>query len=318
MVQKRNNTILFGPLRFVLRRFVYGLLILIALSAIAFFMLNNAPGDPTQMILGQTWTPQRAKEVRITLGLDKPLIVRYFLWLCNALQGDLGRSYTTHEQVLLMITRALPNSLELAAASLLIALPVGISIGIYSAVHRKSLLDYFSRVFAVSVSSMPIFWLGLLFIDFFAVQMPLFPTGGINGPLSIVLPACSLAFYSLAGIVRMTRSSMLEVLRKDYVRTARAFGFSERVVTYQHALRNALIPVVTLSGLYLGTVIGSAIITEEVFAWPGLGSLIISGVFLRDTPVVLGGVLTVAVFYLMINLCIDFVYVYLDPRIKLG
>lgn len=217
-----------------------------------------------------------------------------------------------------MILHALPISLELATASLMIALPVGALIGIYSAIKRTSPLDYISRVFVVGMSSMPIFWLGLVIIDLFAVQLPLFPTGGMGSSLSIVLPACSLAFYSLAGIVRMTRSSMLEVLRKDYVRTARAYGFSERVVTYRYALRNALIPVVTLSGLYVGTVIGSAIITEQVFAWPGLGSLIISAVFRRDTPVVLGGVLTVAVFYLLINLCIDFVYVYLDPRIKLG
>ena len=283
-----------------------------------FLMLNVAPGDPTQIVLGQHWTPARAAEIRTTLGLDKPLLVRYLMWLYNAVQGDFGRSYTTHEEVRVMILHALPASLELATASLMIALPVGALIGIYSAIKRTSRLDYISRVFVVGMSSMPIFWLGLVIIDLFAVQLPLFPTGGMGSPLSIVLPACSLAFFSLAGIVRMTRSSMLEVLRKDYVRTARAYGFSERAVTYQYALRNALIPVVTLSGLYLGTVIGSAIITEQVFAWPGLGTLIISAVFSRDTPVVLGGVLTVAMFYLLINLCIDFVYVYLDPRIKLG
>jgi peptide/nickel transport system permease protein len=306
-----------GLARYLLRRLLYTALILLALSAMSFVALTLAPGDPTQVILGQTWTPERAEVARQNLGLDKPIQVRYVTWLYEAIHGDLGRSYATHERVSDMVLRAVPISLQLAVASFLISLAIGSVIGIYSAIKRRSPLDYISRVFVVSMSSMPIFWLGLIVIYIFAVKLPIFPTGGLTSPVSIVLPALTLACYSLSGIVRMMRSAMLETLPKDYIRTARSHGLSERVVIFQHALRNVLIPVVTVSGLYLGAVIGSAIITEDVFAWPGLGTLIISGVLTRDAPVVLGGVIAVAVFYSIINLLLDVLYIYLDPRIQL-
>ena len=306
-----------GVTPYILRRLVQSAIIIIALSILSFLGLALAPGDPTQTILGQTWTPERANVLRATLGLDKPLEVRYINWLSGAIHGDLGRSYTTNEPVSVVVLRAIPISLQLALASLLISLSVGSIMGIFSAIKRGSALDYLSRIFVVCMSSMPIFWLGLIIIYIFAVKLPIFPTGGLTSASSIVLPAACLSCYSLAGSVRMMRSAMLETLPRDYIRTVRAYGFSERVVIFRHALRNVMIPVVTMSGLYLGALIGSSIITENVFAWPGLGTMIISAVFTRDTPVVLGGVLAVAVFYSMINLCLDILYVYLDPRIQL-
>ncbi|MEE9497009.1 MAG: ABC transporter permease [Desulfobacterales bacterium] len=303
---------------YILRRIISSFFLLLLVSAITFFLLELAPGDPAVMLLGQDATEEGIKQLREELGLDKTAITRYFLFLSSLFQGDLGRSFETQRLVSEEIKYAFPATIELAVAGLLIAVMIGIPVGITSAVRQYSLLDKAIRFSVLILVSMPIFWLGLMFILLFSVILKLLPSFGRGDWQHLILPAASLACYSLAIIIRMTRSSMLEVLRNEYITTARSKGIPEFVVIYKHALKNALIPVVTIVGLQFGTLLGGAVLTETVFAWPGLGRLLVQAIFSRDYPLIRAGILLISGCFVLINVLVDILYTYVDPTVDLG
>lgn len=328
---------------YIIRRLLLTIPSLLAISILVFLMVRMVPGDPAAAMLGQYATEERVAEVREALGLDQPLHVQYGRWLVRAVQGDLGRSIRSRRPVTEDILERLPATLELALAGLFLALAAGIPMGVVAATHRNSIFDRISMVGTVIGQSMPVFWLGIIFIYVFSYALGMLPFSGrldreanlqpmtgfyvldsvfqgnwaaLRSALAhLALPALALASVSLALIGRITRSSMLEVLGQDYVRTARSKGLRERLVTYRHAFPNAMIPLVTIVGLQLGTLLGGAILTETVFAWPGLGRLIVNAVFNRDYPLVQGCVLFIAVGFLLTNLAVDVVYAMIDPRV---
>jgi peptide/nickel transport system permease protein/oligopeptide transport system permease protein len=303
-------------LTYAIRRVLITLPLLLVLAGVSMFVLQLAPGDPAQLMLGQNATDEAIAELRSRWGLDRTLIEQYFLFLSNILQGDLGRSFQTHEPVTHELARTWVNTVQLAVAAMAISIVVGLPIGILTALKRQAWLDQVVRVLILLSVSMPIYWLGLLLIYFFALQLDWFPTSGMGGPEHIVLPAVSLATFSIAVIVRMTRSSMLEVMSQDYIRTARAKGLGRWRVVVSHALKNALNPVVTMAGLQFGTLLGGAVLTETIFDWPGLGRLLIVALFARDYPIVQGAILLIAVTFIVVNLLVDLIYGWLDPRIR--
>jgi len=302
--------------RYIIRRLLYVFPVMLAVSLLVFAILHVAPGDPAALLAGEDARPEDVATVRAKYGLDQPLYVQYGVWLGNVLRGDLGRSIVTRRPVLNEITSRLPSTVELAIASLLIAVIVGMAAGVISATRQYSLLDYATMVLALGGISVPIFWLGLMLIFIFAVELRWFPTGGTGSIRHLALPAITLGAASTAIIARMTRSSMLEVIRQDYIRTARAKGLRERAVILRHALKNALIPVVTVVGLQFGYLLGGAVLTETVFSRPGLGRLLVSSITSRDFPVVQGTLMLLAVSFVVVNLLVDLLYGYLDPRIR--
>lgn len=285
-------------------------------SIIVFGILHIAPGDPATMLAGEDARPEDVAAVRANYGLDQPLYVQYGVWLGNVLRGDLGRSIVTRRSVLAEISSRLPATVELAVAALAMAVVVGMAVGVVSATRQYSLWDHSAMILALLGISVPIFWLGLMLILLFSVELRWLPTGGAGTPQQLVLPALALGAASTAIIARMTRSSMLEVIRQDYIRTARAKGLTERVVVIRHALKNALIPVTTVVGLQFGYLLGGAVITETVFSRPGLGRLLVSSINSRDFPVVQGTLVLMAVSFVLVNLLVDIIYGYLDPRIR--
>jgi len=316
---------------------------LLVISILVFLMVRMVPGDPAATMLGQFATEERIAEVRIDLGLDQPLHVQYGRWLVNMLRGDFGKSIRSRRPVTEDILLRMPATLELAIAGLILAIAGGIPLGVIAATHRNSIFDRVSMVGTVIGQSMPVFWLGIILIYVFSYTLGLLPFSGRlnrevvlqpqtgfyildsilrgnwpafrNTLAHLALPAMALATVSLALIGRITRSSMLEVLGQDFIRTARSKGLSERAVTYIHAFRNAMIPLATIIGLQLGTLLGGAILTETVFAWPGLGRLIIDAVFNRDYPLIQGCVLLIATGFLLTNLAVDVLYAIIDPRV---
>jgi peptide/nickel transport system permease protein len=314
--------------RYVLGRLLLALPVLLGVSIVVFLMIKLVPGDPAYAILGPQAQPQDVQQLRQALGFDQPLPVQYWRWLSRALQGDLGRSLELREPVVDLVLSRFKNTLILTACSMLISLAVGLSAGIVSATRQYSWLDRLTMVLALFGNSMPAFWLGLVLILIFSLGLGWFPTGGMyslrgsGGPgdlLShLVLPAVTLGGASTAIIARLTRSSMLEVIRQDYVKAARAKGLAERSVIWRHALKNALLPVVTVVGLQTGFLLGGAVLTETVFSWPGVGFQLFRAIAARDIPLIQGGVLLIAVTFVFINLLVDVLYAYLDPRIRYG
>lgn len=298
------------------RRVVMAIPVVLAVAAVAFLMLNLAPGDPAQLMLGPDATDKAVATLRAQWGLNRSLPEQYLLFLLNAIHGDLGTSFQTHLSVASELWDAWPNTFELAVASIAISVAIGVPVGIITAVTRLRWLDQAVRIAVLLSVSMPIYWLGLLLIYFFGLQLHWLPTLGQGGPSHLVLPAISLSTFSLAIILRMTRSSMLEVMSQDYIRTARAKGLGQWRVVVGHALKNALNPVVTMTGLQFGTLLGGAILTETVFDWPGLGRLLITALLARDYPVIRGTILLIAVTFILVNLFVDLVYGWLDPRIR--
>ncbi len=301
--------------RFILRRALTSLVVVLGIVLLVTLILDLIPGDPVVMILGQNATAEQVAALRHELGLDRPLFVRYVDYIGRALTGDLGRSIMTRRPVAAEVADAWPNTLLLAAAAIGIAVALGIGLGTASALRPNGWFDLGVRLLALLGLSMPIFWIGLVFIYIFGFYLRLLPIGGSGTPQHLILPAVTLALPSVALIARMTRSSLLEVLGEDYVRTARAKGLSEPVVLLAHALKNALIPVVTVIGLQFGQLLGGAILTETVFAWPGLGRLVVLAIFARDYPLLQGIVLIFAFSYVVVNLLVDLAYAWLDPRI---
>ena len=280
------------------------------------FLLVRVSGDPTQLLLPETATPEDRELFRKQHGLDQPIPVQYVRYLGNLLRGDLGRSLVDQQPALDVVLERLPATVELALAAILIAVGVGIPVGVLSAVRRGSALDRLAMLGALTGQSMATFWVGILLILVFAVQLRWLPVSGRDGLRHLVLPALTLSLYLMPLLARMTRSSMLEVWGQDFVRTARAKGLREGSVVLRHSLRAALIPVVTVLGLQFGGALAGAIVTESVFAWPGVGTFVLDAIYKRDYPVVQAAVLIVATVYLLTNLLVDVLYVVLDPRIR--
>ena len=283
---------------------------------VVFSFVHLLPGDPAVLFLGEEATPDNLARFRAKLGFDRPLVVQYGEWLGRALQGDLGRSIRSNQPVTQAIVERLPVTLRLIGLSMLVSLCIAVPLGVISAVKRNSGVDLASTFFALVGFSTPNFWLGLILIYVFALVLRWLPPSGFEGVRSLVLPSITLGTALAALVTRQLRSGMLEVLRQDYVRTAQAKGLADRVVIGKHALKNALISVVTVIGLQIGALLGNTIITESLFALPGVGRLMIDSVFSRDFFVVQGVILFLAVGYVVANLVVDITYSYLDPRIR--
>ena len=303
-------------LRSLIRRVLLTIPVLLGVIFVVMLTMDLIPGDPVALMLGDAASKENVARFREHLGLDRPLVVRYVRYLGQVVTGDLGRSIQQNRPVVDELGDAWPATLQLTVAALLLAAVVGVATGIVSAVWPNSLFDALSRLSSLFGLSMPVFWTGLVLIVVFAFWLPVLPVGGVGSPLHLVLPAVTLALPSIAMIARMTRSSVLEVLREDYVRTARAKGVGERLVVAKHALRNAAIPILTLVGLQAGQLMGGAVLTETVFAWPGLGRLMVKAIFARDYILLQGAVLIFAMAFVVINLVVDLSYGMLDPRVS--
>jgi peptide/nickel transport system permease protein len=318
--------------------------VLLGVSIIVFFMVRAIPGDPAQILLGQTATQEQVQQLRTQMGLDKPVIVQYGLFLRDALTGDLGQSIVTGRAVTTELLVRFPATLELTAFAMIIAVLVGVPVGVIAAVKQYSILDKVTSVFALAGISMPIFWLAMILVVIFTVNLELLPfPGRLSSDISIsaftglvlvdslltgnfagfwdglkhlILPAAALGTIPMAVIMRMTRSSMLEVMGEDYVRTARAKGVVPWRVVFKHALRNALLPTVTVIGLQVGLLMAGAIITETIFSWPGVGQIAFQSVNRRDYALVQGVVLYGAALFVLVNLLVDILYAVLDPRVR--
>ncbi len=304
--------------RYLVQRIAASAITLLGVSFIVFMMVRVLPGDPARVVAGLFASEEEVARIRVQLGLDRPLPEQYGIFLARLAQGNLGRSARTSQPVLDEVLARLPATLELALVSVAIATVAGVVAGVIAAARPYSIADYLLSAVTLFGVSMPVYWLGLLLIIVFAIQLNWLPAAGAEQPGSIVLPALTLAAFSTALVARMTRSSMLEVLGQDYVRTARAKGVSERRVIYAHALKNALIPIVTAVGLQFGILLGGAVLTESVFGWPGMGLLLVDAIFARDYPVVQGIVLVFSTLFILTNLAVDLLYVYIDPRIRYG
>ena len=307
-------------LKYILKRIFYMICVLLGVTILTFSLLHLVPGDPAEMIAieryGEEVTADVIEHVRIELGLDKPLHIQYLRWLGNVLQGDLGYSSRTDRPVFDEIKMRFPATLELAIAGMFVSLIISIPIGIISAIKQYSAIDNASMFIALIGVSMPNFWLGLLLILFFSVHFEALPVFGRGGIEHLILPAITLGTGMAAITARLMRSSMLEVLTQDYIRTARAKGLSEKIVIGKHALKNALIPVITIIGLQFAALLDGVVIIEVIFAWPGIGRLLVDSVFARDIPVIQAGVLFSAILITAANLLVDISYAYLDPKIR--
>jgi peptide/nickel transport system permease protein len=311
--------------QYSVKRILQAVPVLLLSSFLVFMIIHLVPGNPARVIAGPSAPEETVREIEKKLGLDQPLYVQYLRFLGGAVRGDLGKSLHTRRSVVLELARAFPKTLELTTTAMVLAVLFGVPIGVYSAVHRASIWDNVSMVVALLGITMPVFAVGLILMWVLAYRFRLFPISGYGGPVwtpeglrHIALPALTLAFISMGLLARFTRSSMLEVLSEEYVRTARAKGLSERIVIYRHALRNALLPVVTVLGTQFGGLLGGAVVTETIFAWPGLGRIAINGILTRDFPIVQGVVLLVAAIFVVVNLTVDLLYAFLDPRIRYG
>ena len=302
--------------RYFARRVIGLIPLLLAVATVTFFALELTPGDPAVLIMGQDVTPEGLAEVRRTLGLDRPLVEQYLRYLGGLVRGELGRSFRTRTPVTEDLARTFPVTFTLAVGATVVSTIVGVGGGVISAVRPHSSIDYVVRAGILTAVSAPVFWLGLVLIYWFSIRLAWFPVSGWGTLRHIVLPVAALSAFPLASVARMTRSSILDVLTHDYVRTARAKGVSGSGVLARHVLKNAFIPVVTVIALQFGVLLGGAVITETVFALPGLGQLVVTAVLARDYAVIRGAVLLVAISFAVINLLVDVVYAALDPRIR--
>jgi peptide/nickel transport system permease protein len=330
--------------KFIIKRLLMAIPTLIGVSILVFSMLQLIPGDPAEVMLYPKGTPEQVQELRQKLGLDLPFYQQYMQWLGNAVQFDLGTSVKTGEAVLTEIGARFPATIELAVTALFIAVAVGIPLGVIAAQKRNSIVDYFTISLSLFGVSIPVFWLGLMLIYIFSSGLGWLPVSGritmgsspdevtglylidslivldfnsfLDAARHLVLPSIALATIPLALVVRITRSSMMDVLSQDYMRTAKAKGLPYMRIIFRHALKNALIPVVTVIGLQFGILLGGAILTEAVFSWPGLGTLIVSSISSRDYPLIQGIILIIAFIFVIVNILVDILYSIIDPRIR--
>jgi len=331
---------------YIIKRLIWTIPTLFGVTLMVFSMVHLSPGDPAVAILGDKANAQSVKELRLQMGLDKPLYTQYFIYMSNIAKGDFGKSATSFEPVLDEFLDRFPATLELASIAMIIAIIVGVGAGIISAIKRYSIFDYASMFTALAGVSMPVFWLGLILIYFFAVKLGVLPVSGrlgyefdiehITGLYLVdsllvkdyaafwdalkhlVLPAIALGTIPMAIIARMTRSSMIEVMKEEYIKTARAKGCSRFQVVVIHALRNALMPVVTIIGLMFGSLFAGSILTETTFSWPGIGKWLVNAVYQRDFPVIQSATLIIATVFITINLLVDLLYAVINPKIRLS
>ena len=303
--------------KYILKRLLYLIPVSLLVSLFVFWLLYVTPGDPARNVLGPSATEQQVKDLRAELGLDDPFFVQYGRYLKNmVLKGDLGRSYITRVPVVKEIQSRAGATIRLAFLAITFAVILGIPIGIISAVKQYSIFDNITMIFALIGISMPVFWLGLLLIMLFSVRLGWVPASGFDSPRQWILPAVALGAQSVSVITRQTRSSMLEVIRQDYIRTAKAKGQEDKVIRKKHALANALIPITTVIGTQFGQLMGGALMTEVIFSIPGIGRLMVDSINKRDMPMVMGCVLFVAITFAFVNLIVDILYTFIDPRVK--
>ncbi len=301
--------------RYLASRLLQTLLSMLVVISIV-FVLTRLSGNPVKLLLDVNATERDEQILTHYLGLDKPMPVQYAIYVKNIFLGDFGNSVLTRRPVTEHIWERLPATVELGFVAMFMSVLIGVPLGVYSAVRRGSLLDTGARVFAVLGQSMPAFWLGLMLILFFGVVLGVLPAGGRGGLAHLILPAFTLGYFTSAAILRLTRSAMLEVLGSDYIKFARLKGLHEQVVLWKHGLKNALLPVITFAVLLFVQFLGGAVVTETVFAWPGLGRLILESITTRDYPIVQAGVLVLSALYLAGNLFVDMLYGYLNPKIR--
>jgi peptide/nickel transport system permease protein len=311
---------------YVIRRLLLSIPVLLLVTILVFSLLHLLPGDPATVILGQEATPEAVEALREELGLNKPLVVQYLDWLGGVLQGDLGKSLVDRSPVSELILQRLPATLELTVGTFVVALLIAVPAGIWSATRPGKAIDYASTIFALGGMSIPHFWLGMMFIVFFSVKLGWLPASGYvpfsQDPLAnlaaMIMPMVATGLRESAILMRMLRSSLLEVTNADYIRTAYSKGLRERTVILRHALKNALVPVVTTSGLIVAGLLGGLVITESIFSIPGFGKLIVESIFTRDFVTVQGAILVSALMVVLVNLLVDILYALIDPRIKVG
>lgn len=303
-------------LGYIARRLLQGLLVLWLTTVVAFVVLRLSPGDPAATLLGGQASAGEMEAYRSELGLDRPLLAQYLNYLWGVVRGDLGTSFRSFEPVTSQILQRLPPTLLLLAAAMCLSLAAGVPAGIVAAVHRGRPMDRLIMTASILSLAIPTFWLGLMLIIVFSVQLRLFPTSGVGTWKHLVLPAVSLAMYQVGLVARLTRTSMCDVLSADFVRTGRAKGLPELRVVLKHALKNAALPVVTVLGIQTGILFGGSVVTETVFAWPGVGTLAVNAIYQRDFPIVQGVVLLFAAVFVILNLAVDLLYSLLDPRVS--
>ncbi|MQA96742.1 MAG: ABC transporter permease subunit [Streptosporangiales bacterium] len=298
-------------------RLVASVITLLGVAFIVVALVRLLPGDPARVIAGLQAGQEEVDRIRATLGLDRPLLVQYGLFLEDLVHGDMGESARTNNSVVSEILTRLPFTLELAFAGTAIGAAVGILMGVAAATRRATWVDHLTSTVAVIGVSIPVYWLGILLIILFAVNLQWLPAAGAEHLSSLILPSFTIGMFSVGLVSRMTRANLLDVLGQDYVRTAHAKGLTDRFVIYKHALRNAFIPVLTVIGLQFGTLLGGAVLTESVFAWPGIGRLLVDSIFARDFPMIQGIVLTYATMFVVVNVITDLLYTVVDPRVRL-
>lgn len=303
-------------LKYIIKRIISLLPVIIGATLIVFLILSMSQGDPARMILGDEASPEQVEQLREEMGLNDPALVQYGRYMLNLVKGDMGVSYTTGGPVIKEIAARFPNTLLLALVAMTLSAALALPLGVIAALKQNSILDGVSMVISLIGVSMPGFWLGLLLIILFSLRLGWLPSFGADTVSSIILPALTIAVMSMASIARMTRASMLEVIRQDYIRTARSKGLPEQRVIRQHALRNALMPTVTAIGLQTGIQMAGSVWTETVFSWPGIGRLMIQSIQGRDMPTVLGCIIVFSICFSVINLIVDLIYGVIDPRIK--
>jgi len=304
-------------LSYVIKRLVTLIPVILGVSLLVFVVMHVLPGDPAEIYAGVDASPERIEQIRHELGLDKPLVVQYLSFLKNATQLDFGRSFRSHIPVIDEFTLRYPKTLLLTVTATVIFLSLGIPLGVVAATHRNTIWDGLSILVSLLGISMPGFWLGLLFIWYFSVQLGWLPSFGLKSFKHLILPSLTMASYGIAYTARYTRASMLEELGQDYIITAKSKGLRERIVTYQHALGNALIPLVSQTALGFGYMLGGSVVIESVFTINGVGRLIVESILYRDIPVVQGGVFLLALNFVFVNLVADLLYGWIDPRVRL-
>lgn len=289
---------------------------IVATSFIIFFAMDMAGGDPVDTLVPENATVEQKEKLREELGLNQPVLLRYLKYLKGMFTGNMGTSYVTHRDVFKTFMSRLPATLELASAAVFVATLVAVPLGIYTAIHQNTWKDTSGMVFALFGVSMPNFWLGIMLIIVFSLKLGIFPPGGKKGLISLVLPAVTVGLGFAALITRTTRSAMLDVVRQDYITTARAKGVPEKKVILKHSLNNALIPIITVIGMQLSNALTGSVLAETVFSWPGVGRLIVDSIAKRDAPMVTGSIILCCVLMCVVNLIIDLIYAFFDPRIK--
>ncbi|HIU03088.1 MAG TPA: ABC transporter permease [Candidatus Onthocola gallistercoris] len=303
-------------IKYIVKRLLQLIPVILVTSFLIYWAMNLTSGDPALLIAGDKATPEMLEQIREEKGLNDPFLVRYGRYMLGMIQGDMGESYITGKDVFQTFMETLPNTLMLGGAAVLIAVIIALPLGIYTAIHQSTWKDNVGMVFALFGTAMPNFWLGLMLILLFSLKLGWFPSGGKAGFSSVVLPAVTVGYGLAALIMRTTRSSMLDVIRQDYMTTARAKGCSERQVIFRHGLKNALIPIITAIGMQISMIMTGSVLAETVFSWPGIGRLVNDSIARRDNEMVTGAIIMCSICMCLINLVVDLVYAFFDPRIK--